>query len=250
MIRQPMKSMSQPLLAGVSIILLTIMAMTTPSIEAFVPLNHRFHKATTTTTTSIDYRDYEQSSIEEVAHDLQHTTTSSNIPAVLEDPERQMTMEHPHVDHRRIHRSPPPTKQNPRTVMRLYSGADGQSHLTEMTLAMDDFEDTEGAYGCATPWLSCDRLAIRQAPDDFSLGWHTAPRRQVLVQLQGSLQVTVASGDTAIVGPGDVLLAEDLTGQGHLTRSVGEGPCMYAIVPLAADEELFDKANGSSYSFS
>jgi hypothetical protein len=34
------------------------------------------------------------------------------------------------------------------------------------------------------------------------------------------------------VGPGDVLLAEDLTGRGHVTRSVGDGSRFYAIVPL------------------
>jgi hypothetical protein len=35
------------------------------------------------------------------------------------------------------------------------------------------------------------------------------------------------------VGPGDVLLAEDLTGQGHITRVVGTEPRLYATVPLA-----------------
>ena len=36
----------------------------------------------------------------------------------------------------------------------------------------------------------------------------------------------------ARVGPGDVLLAEDLTGQGHITRVVGTEPRFYAVVPL------------------
>jgi hypothetical protein len=35
------------------------------------------------------------------------------------------------------------------------------------------------------------------------------------------------------VGPGDVLLAEDLTGRGHVTRAVGAAPRFYAIVPLS-----------------
>ena len=39
-------------------------------------------------------------------------------------------------------------------------------------------------------------------------------------------------GQIARVGPGDVLLAEDLTGQGHITRVVGPEPRFYAVVPL------------------
>ena len=41
-------------------------------------------------------------------------------------------------------------------------------------------------------------------------------------------------GDGTVVRmePGDVLLAEDLTGRGHLTRSVGAAPRFYAVVPL------------------
>ena len=37
----------------------------------------------------------------------------------------------------------------------------------------------------------------------------------------------------ARIGPGDVVLAEDLTGQGHITRVVGSEPRFYAIVPLS-----------------
>jgi 2-methylisocitrate lyase-like PEP mutase family enzyme len=31
---------------------------------------------------------------------------------------------------------------------------------------------------------------------------------------------------------GDVLMAEDLTGKGHITRGVGEQPCVFLAVPL------------------
>jgi hypothetical protein len=32
---------------------------------------------------------------------------------------------------------------------------------------------------------------------------------------------------------GDAVLAEDLTGRGHITRVVGDRPRFYAVVPLA-----------------
>ena len=36
-------------------------------------------------------------------------------------------------------------------IWRVYSGADGQSHIAEETLPMKPFLDTEGAHGETTP---------------------------------------------------------------------------------------------------
>ena len=58
------------------------------------------------------------------------------------------------------------------------------------------------------------------------------PRRQYSISLSGQAEIEVGDGTIARVGPGDVVLAEDLTGQGHITRVVGTEPRVYAIVPL------------------
>jgi 4-carboxymuconolactone decarboxylase len=42
-----------------------------------------------------------------------------------------------------------------------------------------------------------------------------------------------ADGTGARIGPGDIVPAGDLTGQGHITRVVGGEPRVYALVPLA-----------------
>ncbi len=44
----------------------------------------------------------------------------------------------------------------------------------------------------------------------------------------------MGDGTLTSVGPGDVVLAEDLTGRGHVTRVVGTEPRFYAIVPLTS----------------
>ena len=36
-----------------------------------------------------------------------------------------------------------------------------------------------------------------------------------------------------VLDPGDVLVAEDLTGKGHITRGIGEQPRVSLAVPLA-----------------
>jgi hypothetical protein len=64
------------------------------------------------------------------------------------------------------------------------------------------------------------RLAQRAAP----------PVRHFLSG--GHMEVVTGDGTTRRFGPGDVVLFEDLTGQGHTSRSVG-GDRLTAIVPLA-----------------
>ena len=48
----------------------------------------------------------------------------------------------------------------------------------------------------------------------------------------GQMEVGIGDGTVRRFGAGDAVLFEDLTGQGHTSRSVG-GDRMTAIVPLA-----------------
>ena len=50
------------------------------------------------------------------------------------------------------------------------------------------------------------------------LGWHTAPRRQWCITLSGSVEIGIGDGTVKTFGPGDVFLAEDITGQGHTAK--------------------------------
>jgi quercetin dioxygenase-like cupin family protein len=97
---------------------------------------------------------------------------------------------------------------------------------------MQPFVDTEGAHGEGTPLQQASGITFRLAPPGYELSWHCAPRRQYTITLTGRAEVEVGDGTVAQVGPGDVLLAEDLTGQGHVTRVVGTEPRFYAVVPL------------------
>lgn len=119
------------------------------------------------------------------------------------------------------------------TIWRIYSGNDGQSHFEEVTLAMQPFTDVEGAHGEGTPLQNTTGVTFRVAPPGYELGWHCAPRRQYTITLSGEAEIEIGDGTIKRVGPGDVLLADDLTGQGHITRGIGEQPRFYAIMPLA-----------------
>jgi len=118
-------------------------------------------------------------------------------------------------------------------MFRVYSGTDGKSHVAEVPFDMKPFKDVEGAYGQGTPIQGASSIAFRVSPPGYVLSWHCAPRRQYSISLSGSAEIEVGDGTVARVGPGDVILAEDLTGQGHVTRVVGDQPRFYAIIPLA-----------------
>jgi len=118
-------------------------------------------------------------------------------------------------------------------IWRVYSGTDGQSHIAEVPFDMKPFVDTEGAHGQAGPTQPVSGLTFRVSPPGYVLNWHCAPRRQYSISLSGMTEIEVGDGTVVRLGPGDIVLAEDLTGQGHITRVVGDEPRFYAIAPLA-----------------
>ena len=117
-------------------------------------------------------------------------------------------------------------------IWRVYSGADGKSHVAEVPFDMRPFSDVEGAHGQGTPMQAAGSISFRVAAPGYVLDWHCAPRRQYSISLSGTAEIEVGDGTVVRVGPGDVVLAEDLTGQGHITRVVGDQPRFYALVPL------------------
>ncbi len=113
-------------------------------------------------------------------------------------------------------------------IVRLYSGDDGESHFEDLELALAGGPST--AFPVAT-------LDFREAPAEHEPGWHNASRRQFVITLSGALEVEIGDGSTRRLGPGEVLLAEDLSGRGHVSRTV-EAPRRSVVVPLAEDADL------------
>jgi quercetin dioxygenase-like cupin family protein len=109
-------------------------------------------------------------------------------------------------------------------IFRLYTGADGQSHLEELRLE---------SHPELTSLQATAGIVFRTAqPGRFS-DWHNAPRRQYVINLAGEVEIGLGDGTVHRFGPGHVTLAEDLTGRGHTTRVVGNQPRVTATIPLA-----------------
>ncbi|MEC8135516.1 MAG: hypothetical protein VX107_05115, partial [Pseudomonadota bacterium] len=53
------------------------------------------------------------------------------------------------------------------------------------------------------------------------LDWHPAPRRQYIVNLDAGVKITASDGEAREIKAGEIILVEDLTGKGHLSKSLG-----------------------------
>lgn len=112
-------------------------------------------------------------------------------------------------------------------LFRLYSGNDQQSHLEELKMAF-----APGQFAEQTPLQPANGVIFtRMAPGSF-VDWHNAPRRQYVITLAGAVEIGLGDGSLHRFGPGEGILAEDLTGKGHTTRAIGDEPRVMMIVPL------------------
>ena len=104
-------------------------------------------------------------------------------------------------------------------LVRVFTGPDGRSHFDDLTVDLDDL----GPMGQISKRWPGRGVQFREVAGDYHLDFHTAPRRQLVVNLTGSVEIEVGDGTKRILGPGTILLAEDTTGQGHISRNVGGG---------------------------
>jgi gentisate 1,2-dioxygenase len=109
-------------------------------------------------------------------------------------------------------------------IIRVFSGDDGESHFEEITP-----EEMAGIVNRVGP--GDITLGLRPSPS-FS-DYHNAPRRQYVVNLSGTAEFECADGSKVQMEPGDILVAEDLEGHGHIARSLGDTPRASLAVPLA-----------------
>ena len=104
-------------------------------------------------------------------------------------------------------------------MTRVYSGSDSESHFEEIDVDIGKLQPGEG-------------IVFRHAPPGDVQDWHVAPRRQYVINLSGESEVEIGDGTKRCFGPGDIFLADDTTGRGHISRAVGSQPRFYATIPV------------------
>ena len=113
-------------------------------------------------------------------------------------------------------------------VVRIYTGADNKSHFEDLEIPLKD----GGKVGFVSDLSKATGVIFRETTGDYNYDFHTAPRRQYVVNLEGGVEIEVGDGTKRILGTGDILLAEDTTGQGHISRAVAGKPRRSLFITL------------------
>jgi hypothetical protein len=113
-------------------------------------------------------------------------------------------------------------------IHNLYVDDKGQSHFRDIEVEWSE----EGRGGKMSKRLPATGIIFRETAGEYDLDWHPAPRRQYIINLDAGVQITASDGESRVIGAGEVILVEDVTGKGHLSKAVG-GKLRHSIfVPI------------------
>ena len=113
-------------------------------------------------------------------------------------------------------------------VTRLYTGSDDESHFEDVDIPL---KDTRGADQ-RSELKKATGILFRETSGEYNFDWHNAPHRQFIFTLEGAVEITIGDGTKRQFGPGDIMLAEDTTGRGHISRAVNNQPRTSIFVTL------------------
>lgn len=99
---------------------------------------------------------------------------------------------------------------------RIYSDADGNSHFEDVNVPLHD----HGMVGFLSEDMGASAIQLRENKEDYDWDFHNAPSRQFVVLLDGEIEIETSGGEVRRFKGGDILLAEDTTGQGHRTKNI------------------------------
>lgn len=120
-------------------------------------------------------------------------------------------------------------QRTPIKVTRLFTGPDGKTHMEEFDVPLK----AQGRGTELSVTVPAKSVQFRRTNKDYFVDWHPAPTRQYVVTLSGESEVELEGGKKLRLGPGHILLAEDTTGQGHISRALGTGDRVSLFIPLA-----------------
>jgi hypothetical protein len=115
-------------------------------------------------------------------------------------------------------------------IHNLYADAAGESHFRDIDVVWAETTPS-GKLSNRQP---ANGIIFRQVPPSYDLDWHPAPRRQYIINLDAGVQITASDGESRTIGAGEILLVEDTTGKGHLSKAVG-GKLRHCVFVVVAD---------------
>ena len=129
-------------------------------------------------------------------------------------------------------------------VTEIFADDQGQTHFRAVEI---DFETRAFAPPSLPVQVSAEIPSTTSlfmiAPPGWDEEYHATPRKQFCIMLQGELRVEATDGQCIEMGPGDILLVNDVDSQGHLSTIKGNQEAIFIFVGV---DEGFPPANEDS----
>ena len=101
---------------------------------------------------------------------------------------------------------------------RVYTDNDGETHFQTVSLDVTR-TSSESGLNLSNPF-AIENLIFFEAPEDWDYRWHPAPWSQYAVIASGAFEIEVSDGEVRRLEAGDIVLLEDITGKGHVSRAL------------------------------
>jgi hypothetical protein len=116
-------------------------------------------------------------------------------------------------------------------LTRIYADADGEACFEDLNIDL-----RPDALGTSSAIMPATSVFVRELREGMVNDYHCAPRRQLVLLVAGAIEVESGRGVRRMVRAGDGFLVENLTGRGHITRTIGgKVTCIYVPVPQSFD---------------
>ena len=117
--------------------------------------------------------------------------------------------------------------------LRIYADADGESHMEELDIDLLPKQIFPGlpalTLSSVTPATGVSFCRVPAGMTEVS--WHNSPSRKLVFWLTGEIEYETSDGAIRRLPSGSVVLSEDTTGKGHISRHPAEGQVL-AFVDL------------------
>ena len=117
------------------------------------------------------------------------------------------------------------------TYLRIYADANGETHMEEIEVSLLPIEIFKGNLPLRlSDTLAATGCSFCRVPAGMrEVGWHNPPRRKLVIWLTGEVEFETSDGDVRRVAAGSVIISEDTTGKGHISRHPAEGQLLLFV---------------------
>jgi hypothetical protein len=115
----------------------------------------------------------------------------------------------------------------------IYADEEGETHFkdTEIELEPRLFAPPAPPFNLST-FYPATQYAFGMFPSGWHGDWHPPPRRLLYFVLSGEAEVEASDGEVRRFNPGSILLVEDVSSKGHVSRVLGSEDMTVVVIQL------------------